>query len=244
MATVYSQRELAHYGVKGMRWGVRRTRAQLDAAHPDATAAATLRGKASANKSTNVLSNAELQTVITRMNLEQNYARLIAGPPKKSKIKKGMEVVDTVLSIGDKGLKAHKTGTKVKALFDELNIERQRKLNPAIAALPPVKVKHGDILHHGVKGMRWGVRKDRAVDTAQNIGVSAAAGTTALMTMKALHRATHTRAGFAVGNKLLGPGGGLFLAKLTESPTARALIAAGSARVGYEASKKRQERKK
>lgn len=161
MATVYQQRELVHYGVKGMRWGVRRTRAQLDAAHPDATAAATLRDKASANKSTNVLSNAELQKVITRMNLEQNYARLIAGPPEKSKIKKGMSVVDTVLSLGDKGLKLYTTGGKMKKIFDELNIKRQRRLNPAIAALPPVKVKHDDILHYGVKGMRWGVRKDR-----------------------------------------------------------------------------------
>lgn len=91
---------LAHYGVKGMRWGVRRSSskstgpeditlktvpgkrvsAKGGGRHPaseDARTAAIYKQKA--RKSTvDSLSNKELQALVNRMNLEQNYSRLTA----------------------------------------------------------------------------------------------------------------------------------------------------------------------
>lgn len=87
---------LEHYGVKGMRWGVRKkapavkTKVELDATPgrrvkakggtgqpiaKDAKVAAVSRQKA--KKSTvDALSNDELKSLVTRMNLEQQYSQL------------------------------------------------------------------------------------------------------------------------------------------------------------------------
>lgn len=88
---------LAHYGVKGMRWGVRRSSkptgpeditlktvpgkrvsAQGGRRHPASEDARTVAVyKQKARKSTvDSLSNKELQALVNRMNLEQNYSRL------------------------------------------------------------------------------------------------------------------------------------------------------------------------
>lgn len=76
---------LAHYGVKGMKWGVRRSRKQLDAASEDATKAAAAKAVIKKNKGkTDPLSNKDLKALVERMNLEQNYSRLAAQSKKKS----------------------------------------------------------------------------------------------------------------------------------------------------------------
>ena len=81
---------LEHYGVKGMKWGVRRTDAQLARAagrkpkpepSADAKRVANLRAK-----KTYSLTNAELKAINERLNLEQNYMRL--GGPKGTKLKR------------------------------------------------------------------------------------------------------------------------------------------------------------
>lgn len=88
---------LAHHGVKGMHWGVHRDRTPVyvtvhhkpgkkikakggtnQNAHPDAVQAAI--GKRIAKKSTtDALSDRELQSLVNRMNLEQQYSRLSSG---------------------------------------------------------------------------------------------------------------------------------------------------------------------
>lgn len=93
---------LKHFGVRGMHWGVRRSKAELSGPTPvvlkikpgekvvakggkrqptaeDAINAAVLKQRAKASGS-QALSNQDLQQVINRMNLEQSYSKL---NPKK-----------------------------------------------------------------------------------------------------------------------------------------------------------------
>lgn len=83
---------LKHYGVKGMHWGVRRTRQQIDTASADAKTAMAIKDKGKTS-GTNSLSNAELQTAISRMNLEQQYSRLLTQTTPKSKGRKFAEML-------------------------------------------------------------------------------------------------------------------------------------------------------
>lgn len=76
---------LSHYGVKGMRWGVRRTERQLARARKsrktggetskDAEEALRTFTKAK-TKGTQSLSNEELKTLNARLNLERNFESL------------------------------------------------------------------------------------------------------------------------------------------------------------------------
>lgn len=98
---------LAHHGVKGMRWGRHlpgkdrvSVNAKADArteASPDAVKARTL-GKTAKRSGTAALSNSELQTLVTRQNLEQQYSRLNPGTVKKGNahIKEILAIAGTV----------------------------------------------------------------------------------------------------------------------------------------------------
>lgn len=79
MNTIESfQDVLAHVGVKGMKWGVRKSRSADRPVSDDAKAASAVRTTAKTS-GTAALSNRDLQTAITRMNLEQQYSRLSAN---------------------------------------------------------------------------------------------------------------------------------------------------------------------
>lgn len=113
---------LAHHGVKGQKWGVRRMRnatgelvdvqthknpigqvyktsgGQNHPTHPDAEKAMKVRQKV-AGSGTHAVSNKDLQEAINRMNLEQNYARAIESRKGKSKLQKGAEFVKLLLGV-------------------------------------------------------------------------------------------------------------------------------------------------
>lgn len=63
-----------HHGIKGMHWGVRRGRSS-EPASEDATRAANLKSKVKSS-GTKSLSNEELQSLVTRMNLESQFKNL------------------------------------------------------------------------------------------------------------------------------------------------------------------------
>lgn len=88
---------LAHYGVKGMKWGVRRKRtAPGEPAHGDAKRAKRVVSRARTS-GTDAISNKDLQAAITRMNLEQQYNRL---RPKSNSEKAKAWIAETLLGIG------------------------------------------------------------------------------------------------------------------------------------------------
>lgn len=101
---------LAHYGIMGMKWGVRRSEAQLARARgrrkkkgksasvsSDAEAAKESLKKAKKGGGAKALSNTELKQLNERLNLEQNYNRLTG---QKSKLQKGQKIVKEIVGVG------------------------------------------------------------------------------------------------------------------------------------------------
>lgn len=64
---------LEHYGVKGMKWGVRKKRNEGDRKKTFG------KGTNNQQKSVKDLSDKELRDVVNRLNMEQQYARLTSG---------------------------------------------------------------------------------------------------------------------------------------------------------------------
>ena len=85
--------ELEHFGVKGMRWGVKRKAAKPSG---DAATADRLHKKVKQG-GTKTLTNKELKQLVERMNLEQQHARL---RPDSAQKKAGKFVADLLLSAG------------------------------------------------------------------------------------------------------------------------------------------------
>ena len=90
--------ELTHYGIKGMKWGVRRTDEQLSRSEDSAAAAASMAKVKSQGISS--LSNAEVKKLNERLQLEKTFAQL--NPPPASKLKKAMKTIDTAITVNKK----------------------------------------------------------------------------------------------------------------------------------------------
>lgn len=124
---MYTEEEaLSHYGVKGMRWGVRRTDEQLARARAkrkggkfketpknvqskDAKVAKAAESKVKKKKKKpddlSALSNDELKVLLDRMQLEQRYNNLSGNNKNQTSLaaslKQGQKMAKTVASIGD-----------------------------------------------------------------------------------------------------------------------------------------------
>lgn len=93
------QNDLEHHGIKGMKWGVRRSDKELARARGekvttsedfDKVSAAKAKGRVAGSSS---LSNNEMRAINERMQLERQYAQLTA--PRESKVRqKGKLFVD------------------------------------------------------------------------------------------------------------------------------------------------------
>lgn len=88
---------LEHYGVKGMRWGVRRSRGGVKTAKKTSKKPSADFRKAQELKKKGVphLTNKQLKAVNERMNLEQNFSRM-----NPSKTKRGLKAVEAILAVG------------------------------------------------------------------------------------------------------------------------------------------------
>lgn len=112
---------LAHYGTKGMKWGVRKSKVPKQGPSQDAKSAhrklvtATVSGP-------QALTNKQLKEVNERLNLEQQYAKLSYNPSTAKKIldavfKTGKQVNEAVAFANSPAGKAVQDalGTKAKA---------------------------------------------------------------------------------------------------------------------------------
>ncbi len=101
---------LEHHGILGMKWGVRRTREAL-AKRPKLPSSADHTkahdtAKVVKRHGTRAVSNQELQTLVTRMNLEQQYSNL-SSKSNQGSIKKGHAQIKTAVSIGKTANEVH-----------------------------------------------------------------------------------------------------------------------------------------
>ena len=103
---------LVHYGIKGMKWGVRRSRVQLERGSDDHEETQSIKRQAR-SKGVRSLSNKEIQTAINRMNLEQNYARLTT---QRSTLAIGIAKVRDILNTGKTVTDAYKTINNITEL--------------------------------------------------------------------------------------------------------------------------------
>lgn len=88
--------ELYHYGIKGMKWGIRRTEAQLarargqrpssESASKNTSATAKAKSSTPARKKVSEMSDDELRQAVQRLQFEQQYRKL--NPEKVSAGKK------------------------------------------------------------------------------------------------------------------------------------------------------------
>lgn len=115
---------LEHHGVRGMHWGVRRNRAQLDSASEDFKKASGHKETIKTHGGTHALQNNELQFVITRLNLEQQYSRLTTQP---NQLKQGQKVIKEILGVGKTIQEVHSfvKGPLGKSIKSELS-KKQR----------------------------------------------------------------------------------------------------------------------
>lgn len=119
MGKMINEEELMHYGVMGMRWGVRRASKRSDGSKKGK------KKKASQQPQTKRrMSNKELQSRVKRMKLEKQYRELTSEliPKEKSKIEKLISGAETVSKLSSSALIIYKNLNQ----FAELSAKKKK----------------------------------------------------------------------------------------------------------------------
>lgn len=146
-----SHSELMHFGVKGMKWGVRKPRIKNSK-------------KWSSSKQAKIdgMSDDQLRRINNRIRLEKEYRQLTQTRMERYRSKAGKAAEEaafnTLQNVLQKGIKkaASKGGSAA------LNGAKRFKHSGIGMSDNIFFIDEDEVLaHHGVKGMRWGVRKQR-----------------------------------------------------------------------------------
>ena len=110
---------LAHYGIKGMKWGIRRTDAQLARARGNAKAAELNISddykRAHSKKSVKEMSDKELRERLNRLDMEQRYSKL-----NQSAVSKGKSYASKVMKAGTTVAAVTTTALTIYNNFDKI----------------------------------------------------------------------------------------------------------------------------
>lgn len=105
--------ELYHYGIKGMKWGVRKKKNNVKP-HDDYV-------KAHSKKSVKEMSDNELRSRLNRLQMEQNYSKL--QPKKVSRGKKAFDKLNktltSVAAITGTGLTLYNNADRIRKILEE-----------------------------------------------------------------------------------------------------------------------------
>ncbi len=146
-----SHSELMHFGVKGMRWGVRKSRIKNSK-------------KWSSSKQAKIdgMSDDQLRRINNRIRLEKEYRQLTQTRMERYRNKAGKAAEEaafnTLQNVIQKGLK------KAASQGGSAAIKGAKRFKHSETGMPEniFFIDEGEVLaHHGVKGMKWGVRKQR-----------------------------------------------------------------------------------
>jgi methyl-accepting chemotaxis protein len=116
---------LVHYGILGMKWGIRRTPEQLararrrsmtDESHEDYK-------KAHTSKSVKSMSDAELRNRLNRLQMERQYSQLSADNVSKGKeyVQKTIKAATTIAAVTTTALTLYNNVNKIKSIIEGKN---------------------------------------------------------------------------------------------------------------------------
>lgn len=146
-----SHSELMHYGIKGMRWGARKSRIKNSK-------------KWSSSKQAKIdgMSDDQLKKANNRLRLEKEYKQLTQTKLEKYRKRVGKAAEEaafnTLQGFLQKGFKS------AASMGGSAAIKGAKRFKHSETGMPEniFFIDEDEVLaHHGVKGMRWGVRKQR-----------------------------------------------------------------------------------
>lgn len=121
MGKMINEEELMHYGVLGMRWGVRRASKRSGGSKKGKKKKASRQPQQQPKRR---MSNKELQSRVKRMKLEQQYRDLTNDltPKTKSKMEKLISTAETVSKLSSSALIIYKNLNQ----FAELSAKKKK----------------------------------------------------------------------------------------------------------------------
>lgn len=121
MGKMINEDELMHYGVMGMRWGVRRASKRSGGSKKGKKKKASRQPQQQPKRR---MSNKELQSRVKRMKLEKQYRELTDEliPKEKSKIEKLISTAETVSKLSTSALLIYKNLNQ----FAELSAKKKK----------------------------------------------------------------------------------------------------------------------